>query len=150
VLFRSRGVCGSATIAGTIRAALDRAGVRPEEIDAVSAAANGSYPGDNEESDALADVFGARVPPPAVTAIKSVLGETLGASGPLQVIAMCEAMNDGRLPGIRGYRDSGGCRIAAAFSSVPRALPIRTALVLATSPEGSCCALVLRAPGGRE
>jgi 3-oxoacyl-[acyl-carrier-protein] synthase II len=146
----TRGFCGSATIASSIRAALDRAGVRPQEIDAVSAAANGSYTGDSEESDALGDVFGARVPPPAVTAIKSVLGETLGASGPLQVIAMCEAMNDSRLPGIRGFRDSGGSRISAALSSTVRALPIRTALVLATSPEGSCCALVLRAPGGHQ
>ena len=79
------------------------------EIDAISASANGSYAADHEEAAALADVFGSRVPVPAVTAIKSVTGELLGAAGPLQIISMLEAM-----------RAAVACRASAACAT-PRA-----------------------------
>ncbi len=141
-----RGFCSRDTIADVARTALMRAGVNARSVDAVSAAANGSYAGDEEEAMALADVFSACHVRPAVTAIKSVLGETLGASGPLQVIAMLEAMRDGRLPGIRGLRNPGSCNSAGDLLVAARPVRIRTALVMAVSPEGCCCALVLTAP----
>jgi 3-oxoacyl-(acyl-carrier-protein) synthase len=139
-----RGFCRREVIADAIRSALCRAAVAPEEIDAISAAANGSYSADEEELEAFADVFAACGVPP-VTAVKSMLGEMLGASGPVQVIAMIEAMRTGRLPGIRGLRDAGAWSASANLSPVVRNIVIRTALVTAISPEGSCCALVLRA-----
>jgi len=142
-----RGFCARSVIAEGIRRALCRAGVAPEEIDAVSAAANGSYAADAEEAAGLAEVFGGCAALPPVTAIKSVLGETLGSAGPLQVVAMVEAMRDGRLPGICGLRDPGDCFAAGSFASRTRSVRIRFALVTAVSPEGGCCALVLRAPG---
>ncbi len=140
-----QGYCSREVIADVIRTALWRADVEPEDIDAVSAAANGSYRPDDEEAAAFADVFGGCLHPPAVTAIKSVLGETLGASGPLQVIAMVEAMRDGRLPGVRALRNSGDGVMARALSEDTRHLRIRRALIMAISPDGPCCALVLRA-----
>lgn len=141
-----RGFCGRDVIAGAIRRALARAQTSPDSVDAVSASANGSFGADEEEAAALASVFAGRAAPPPVTAIKSVLGEMLGASGALQVIAMLEAMRDGRLPGISGLQDPGNCGGAGSLSSLPQAIRIRTALVTALNPEGSCCALVLRAP----
>jgi 3-oxoacyl-(acyl-carrier-protein) synthase len=75
-----------------------------------------------------------------------VLGETLGASGPLQVIAVLEAMRDGRLPGIRGLRDPDAATASMKVSTKTQSVCVRTALVTAVSPEGSCCALVLRRP----
>lgn len=140
-----RGFCGRQVIANGIRRALCRAAALPDDIDAISAAANGSYVADKEEAAALFDVFGGRAAPPPVTAIKSVLGEMLGASGPVQVIAMIEAMRDGRLPGIRGLRDAGDCAAAGDLSAAARPVRIRTALVTSISPDGGCCALVLRA-----
>ena len=142
-----RGFCDRQAIADVIVRALARAGVDATQIDAVSAAANGSYMADEEEAAALALVFAGRASPPPVTAIKSVTGETLGASGPLQVIAMLEAMQAEELPGIHGLADAEGCPVAAALSSAPRRLRIRTALVTAVSPDGGCCALVLRFGG---
>jgi 3-oxoacyl-[acyl-carrier-protein] synthase II len=141
-----RGFCSRETIADVIRAALSRAGLDATCVDAVSAAANGSYAGDHEEAMAFAEVFGACAVPPAITAIKSVLGETLGASGPLQVVAMVEAMRDGRLPGIRGLRSAETCRSAGDLLDMSRPVHIRTAVVTAVSPEGCCSALVLKAP----
>jgi 3-oxoacyl-[acyl-carrier-protein] synthase II len=145
-----QGYCGREVIAAAIRNALDRSGVGVEDIDAVSAAANGSYAPDEEEGAALAQVFAGRDRPPAITAIKSVLGETLGASGPLQVIAMVEAMRDGRLPGVRGLRQADGRWMAGALSQEARCIRIRCALVTAASPDGPCCAVVLRAAGEAE
>jgi 3-oxoacyl-[acyl-carrier-protein] synthase II len=145
-----RGFCSRDTIAEVVREALTRAGVDPTGVDAVSAAANGSYAADEEEALALADVFGACSPPPAVTAVKSVLGETLGASGPLQVVAMLEAMREGQLPGIRGLRNAGSCRQAGDLLAATRPVRVRTALVTAVSPEGCCSALVLTAPEARQ
>jgi 3-oxoacyl-[acyl-carrier-protein] synthase II len=141
-----RGFCGRETIADLILSALARAGLDATCIDAVSASANGSFAGDEQEALALADVFGACPVPPAITAIKSVLGETLGASGPLQVIAMVEAMRDGRLPGIRGLCSAESCRHAGELVAASRPVRIRTAVVTAISPEGCCSALVLAAP----
>jgi 3-oxoacyl-[acyl-carrier-protein] synthase II len=142
-----QGYCSREVMASAIRLALDRAKVSVDEVDAVSAAANGSYAGDEEEAAALCDVFADRATRPAITAIKSVLGETLGASGALQVIAMVEAMRDGRLPGIRGLREPGRCSMAGALSDAARRVRIQRALVIAASPEGPCCAFVLRAAG---
>jgi len=139
------GYCTRATIAAVVREALGRAGVTPQDVDTISAAANGSYEADREEAAALHDVFGRRRVPPAVTAIKSVLGETLGAAGPLQVAAMLEAMHDGRLPGIRGLSEA-DCADGVDIRAAARPLSIRTALVTAVSPEGSCGALVLQHP----
>jgi 3-oxoacyl-(acyl-carrier-protein) synthase len=133
-------------IAAGIRRALDRAQVAPEDVDAVSASANGSYAADEEEAAALADVFGGRSAPPALTAVKSVLGETLGAAGPLQLILMLESMRDGRLPGVRGLRDAGRCAAAGLLNAATKRVRVDAALVTAVSPEGGCCALVVRAP----
>lgn len=141
-----RGVCGRHAIADLIDEALSRSGVGPEDVDAISAAANGSYEADAEEAAALERVFGSRDVRPPLTAIKSVLGETLGASGPLQVTAVLEAMRAGQLPGVRGLRDAGACERVVDIRATPQPVDIRTALVIALSPEGSCCALVLRRP----
>lgn len=71
-----------------IRAALADAGIEPGAIERVSAAANGSPEGDEAEAAALRAVFGDRSLP--VVAAKEWLGETLGAAGALQAIALLE------------------------------------------------------------
>jgi 3-oxoacyl-[acyl-carrier-protein] synthase II len=140
------GYCSTEVIAATIEAALQRAGVTADDIDAVSAAANGSFMQDEQEALALASVFADCSRPAAVTAVKSVLGEMLGASGPVQIIAMLQSMRERSLPGIRGLRDAGSCYRPGTVSDAVRPLDIRTALVTAVSSEGPCCAVVLRAP----
>ena len=42
---------------------------------------------------------------PPTTAVKSMLGETLGASGAFGTIALIESMRSGTLPGVRGLRE---------------------------------------------
>src|SRR5207248_758724 len=81
----------SNAIARAIRAATEDAEVSPAEIACVSASANGSAVMDKEEAVALKAVFNGKGSQIPVTSIKSMLGETLGASGAVQAIDLIES-----------------------------------------------------------
>jgi 3-oxoacyl-[acyl-carrier-protein] synthase II len=83
-------------VEASIRSALDAAGLIPNQISLVMASANSSQQTDLVEAQALARVFGARGV--AVSAVKSLLGESFGASGALQIAAAVLAMEHGVLP----------------------------------------------------
>src|SRR5437016_493656 len=85
-----------------MRAALDDASLSPQELDCISASANGSIQIDKDEAFAIRALFNGSGPEISITAIKSMTGETLGASGALQAIDLIETMRSGVLPGIRG------------------------------------------------
>ncbi|MFA7344890.1 MAG: beta-ketoacyl-[acyl-carrier-protein] synthase family protein [Terrimicrobiaceae bacterium] len=74
-----------------LQEALDSAGAAPEEIDYVNAHAAGTLQGDAEEAAALREIFGDRVP---VSSLKGHIGHTLGASGPIELIATLLMMRD--------------------------------------------------------
>ena len=77
-----------------------------------------------------------------MTAIKSMTGEALGASGALQTLFAIESMKAGRVPGIAGLieRDA---QIPLNIAADTRPLKATRALVTAISPEGNCCALIV-------
>jgi len=126
-------------LARTIARALDAADVPASSIAAVAASASGSVVHDAREADAIRAAIGTRTP---VTAFKSMLGETLGASGAFDALAMLKALDAGRLPGIAGLavRDP-----EIDLNIAPHAVPISgaSALVTALAPGGGCGALVL-------
>ncbi len=80
----------------SIRSALDASGLAPSQIGLIMASANSSRETDRVEAQALARVFGVRGG--AVSAVKSLLGESFGASGALQIAAAVLAMEHGVLP----------------------------------------------------
>ncbi|MCG8454658.1 MAG: hypothetical protein MI919_00145 [Holophagales bacterium] len=127
-----------------IHQALDDAGLAPGEIDAVSAGADGSRAGDLVEGLALARVFHGG-PPVPVTAVKSQLGEALGAGGAFQAMALVGAMLGGELPGIAGLGvvDPEIPTTSIGFSAEARALEIRRGLVTAVGLDGAVAALVI-------
>jgi 3-oxoacyl-[acyl-carrier-protein] synthase II len=90
-------------LATAIRQALAAAAVTPGEILAVSSGASGSIEGDRREAAALAEALGEHAATVPVTAVKSMLGEALGAGGALQTLALLAALRSGRLPGVRGF-----------------------------------------------
>ncbi len=75
--------------AACMQAALDDAGVTPEEIDYVNTHGTATVHGDLAEVAALRQLFGDRVPPFSST--KSMTGHALGAAGALELI-FCVAM----------------------------------------------------------
>jgi len=75
-----------------LRQALASAGVAPTQIDYVNAHAAGTPQGDTEEAAAIREIFGDSVP---VSSLKGNLGHTLGASGPIELIATLIMMQEG-------------------------------------------------------
>jgi 3-oxoacyl-[acyl-carrier-protein] synthase II len=123
-------------LAGAIRRALADANVLPEDIGVVVSSASGSPLLDAREAAGIAAALGGSVP---VTAIKSMTGETLGASGALQALTAIESLRTGTLPGVAGLTQLDPA-IALNVVSDARAHRATHALVTAIAPEGNCCA----------
>jgi 3-oxoacyl-[acyl-carrier-protein] synthase II len=128
-----------AVLAAVIRRALADAAVSASDIGFIESSASGAPELDAREASALAAVFGSSVP---VGAVKSMLGESLGASGAFQTLTALLALRSERQPGVAG--------LARLDPSIPLSVttetrPVRAtrALVTSMAPEGTCCALVL-------
>jgi 3-oxoacyl-[acyl-carrier-protein] synthase II len=131
------------TIARAIRLALDDAHVKTDEIDCLSMSANGSVRADRNEAEAAALVFGARAGKIPVTAIKSMLGETLGASGATQTVSLVEALHDGTLPGINQLDSVEEDFPLAKASPEIHKLDLSTGLINSIGFDGGCCSMVV-------
>ena len=66
--------------------------VTPEEMDYINAHATATLQGDQEEAEAVRELFGASVP---VSSLKGYIGHTLGASGATELIASLCMMEKG-------------------------------------------------------
>jgi 3-oxoacyl-[acyl-carrier-protein] synthase II len=72
--------------------ALGDARVTPEDIDYINAHATATLQGDQEEAEAVRELFGESVP---VSSLKGYIGHTLGASGATELIASLCMMDKG-------------------------------------------------------
>ena len=84
------------SVARCMEAAHRSAGVKPEEIDFISAHGTGTRANDVTESGAIRQVFGA-APPPTIS-IKSMIGHTMGAASALSAIACALAITHQFIP----------------------------------------------------
>jgi 3-oxoacyl-[acyl-carrier-protein] synthase II len=75
-----------------IRQALDDSGMRVEEVDYINAHATATLQGDQEEAEAIREIFGASVP---VSCLKGYIGHTLGAAGAIELAATLKMMEEG-------------------------------------------------------
>ncbi|MCA1817227.1 MAG: beta-ketoacyl-[acyl-carrier-protein] synthase family protein [Acidobacteria bacterium] len=148
----SRGKDDGKAVAAEARAArlaLEDAQLQPASIDCLSASANGSLCADRREAYAIADVFASAARKLPVTAVKSMLGETLGAAGALQVVALTETMRDGVLPGIRGLEETDGDFPPVVASPQNRRVDVSFGLVNSNGFDGHSSSLVLARPSRR-
>jgi len=130
--------CGSGAVAAAIERALKDAELAGADVGFVVASAGGSPTLDQREGVGIAAALGAHIP---VTTIKSLLGDTLGASGALQAICAIESLRTGRLPGVAGLSRLDPA-IAIDATAETRAIQARHALVTAVAPEGNCAAIL--------
>jgi 3-oxoacyl-[acyl-carrier-protein] synthase II len=140
-----RGKCAQALtemMSATIRAALANAQISFSEVDCISSSASGVGVGDRCEAHAISTVFGSEVGAKPITAIKSGLGETLGASGALQSVALLEHMTKGLLPGICGFKTLETGLDLPSVGRDSRSGPMRKGLVLSFGLDGNLCAMV--------
>ena len=80
-----------------MQAALDAAGLAPEEIDYISAHATATEVGDIAETQAIRAVFGERAYRVPVTAFKSQIGHLLGGAGGVETIAAVQTLLTGQI-----------------------------------------------------
>ncbi|OLE50909.1 MAG: hypothetical protein AUG51_25760 [Acidobacteria bacterium 13_1_20CM_3_53_8] len=130
-------------IAISMRRALDDAEMLPHEIQCLSASANGSRQGDRDEAQALVATFSSNSHRLPVTAIKSMLGETLGASGAMQALDMVETMRDGVLPGTINLGETEDDFPFPWISTVRRKIDPHNGLINSVGFDGHCCSLIL-------
>ena len=131
------------SIVRSMRLALRQAGLGPDDIDVVSASASGVRRIDRHEAMAIAEVFGSREILPPISAVKAVLGESLGAAGPLQCAVMIEAMRSGFVPATVDIRKSLGQEVGTGLLASPTRHVLRTGLINSLSSDGHSCSLVL-------
>ncbi|MFA5337982.1 MAG: beta-ketoacyl-[acyl-carrier-protein] synthase family protein [Candidatus Omnitrophota bacterium] len=92
-------------IVKVMQAALEKANLRPQDIDCIFANANSTQDADYIETKCIKEVFGVFAKKIPVTAIKSMVGETFSASGGVAVIAALGSMNRNRIPPTMNYKE---------------------------------------------
>jgi beta-ketoacyl-acyl-carrier-protein synthase II len=89
--------------ARAMRLALDRAGVRPENIQYVNAHGTSTFAGDRAETAAIKSVFGEAAYRVPVSSTKGATGHMLGAGGAVEAAFCIKAMHEGIVPPTINY-----------------------------------------------
>ena len=125
-----------------MRAALDRAGLAPGDVDYVNAHGTGTPLNDPMESRALGRLFGddlARVP---VSSQKGMIGHTLAAAGAVEAVITALAIQRGIVPPTGGLEEPDpACPLRHVLAAEER--PVRAAISSAFGFGGMDTALVL-------
>jgi 3-oxoacyl-[acyl-carrier-protein] synthase II len=135
--------CGRAMVL-----AMQDAGVRPEDIDLVSASANGSISGDHSEAVAIQQTLQRHKPVP-IMCVKSLLGESLGSAGAVQAIALLESLRTSTVPGVHGLEQVDPQCAALDITPETRKRQAQCGLISSIAFDCSACSLILRLPQPR-
>lgn len=127
-----------------MRAAIDDAGLRPNEIGAINAHGTGTPVGDRVEADSIRAVFRDRVPP--VSATKSVHGHLLGGSGAIELAASIATLQRGLAPPTRNLDEPDPACAITVVRGAPSPLSAATVLSNSFAFGGSNACLVIGAP----
>ncbi|MBI4879575.1 MAG: beta-ketoacyl-[acyl-carrier-protein] synthase family protein [Planctomycetes bacterium] len=127
-------------LARAMRAALLRAGVLPDVVEAFCAHGTGTPYNDSMELSALEDVFGARRFP--VFSIKGALGHALGATGALEAALSAWALRRGLAPPTAGLLTP-ETRAAGRAAAAPQRFAGRNLLTVNSGFGGVNAALLL-------
>src|SRR3989440_8691484 len=86
-----------------MRAALARAGVKPEDVGYINAHGTSTPLGDAAETKAIKDVFGDHAYELAVSSTKSMMGHCFGSAGAIEAMMCVMALHEGKLPPTINY-----------------------------------------------
>jgi len=120
--------------------ALKEAALVPEDIDYICSCSNSTIGLDRMESKVIKDIFGRRVP---VSSIKSIIGESVSASGALALAAAVGAIQKGRIPPTMNYRNADPDCDLDYVPNQSRPADIRRVLITSTDPFGMNNAVII-------
>ena len=83
---------------GSMRIAIEDAGLTLDDIDYINAHGTSTPPNDRSETAAIKTLFGERAYTVPVSSTKSMTGHLMGAGGGIEAIACVKAMNEGVMP----------------------------------------------------
>ena len=90
-------------VAEMMRAAIERAGLKPEDVDYINAHGTSTPLGDAAETKAIKDVFGDHAYELAVSSTKSMMGHCFGAAGAIESMMCVLAIHEGTIPPTINY-----------------------------------------------
>lgn len=122
-----------------MRAALESAGLAPEDIGYVNLHGTGTRANDAMEDRAVAHIFADRTP---CSSTKGWTGHTLGASGAIEALVAAICLDDGMIPGCLGV-DRVDPDFRTDVATANRAAPLRHVLSNSFGFGGSNCSLVI-------
>ena len=135
--------------ANAMRAALQSAGIRASEVDAINAHGTGTQVNDATETAALKAVFGARAREIPVSATKAMHGHLLGVAGALEAVLSLLAMQQAvALPTMHLQQADPECDLDYVPNTARHGFAARTMLSNSFAFGGSNAVLVLRAAEG--
>jgi 3-oxoacyl-[acyl-carrier-protein] synthase II len=128
-----------------MQGALDDAGVRPQEIDYISAHGTGTEENDKIESLAIQTVFGDCAHKIPISSIKSMLGHLIAGAGAVELITCVLAIRDGIVPPTINYEHPDPNCPLDYVPNQARKGPVRAALSNSFGFGGQNDALIVRA-----
>jgi 3-oxoacyl-[acyl-carrier-protein] synthase II len=129
----------------SMRRALEDAGVKPEEIDYISAHGTGTQENDKIESLAIRGVFGNLAKQVPISSVKSMLGHLIAAAGACELITCVLAIRDGIIPPTTNYCTPDPLCDLDYVPNKPRKAEVRTCLSNSFGFGGQNDTLVIRA-----
>ena len=133
-----------AGLARAIRAALNEAGVGPEEVDHVNAQGFGGVKADSWEALGIREVFGDVRPPVPAFAPKSYFGNLGAGAGTTELAASVLALAHGVCPATLNYEEPDPACPVAVVAGAPRPVTRRHVVKVSFTEMGQCAAVVLR------
>ncbi len=125
------------------RRALQRAGMVPDQVEAIKAHGTGTIHNDAMELAAFATLFGHRSLP--LFSVKGAVGHTLGAAGALETVVALDSLNSSMLPPTVGFRELEEGASRMRISALPQAFPGGNLLLTNSGFGGVNAALLLSA-----
>jgi 3-oxoacyl-[acyl-carrier-protein] synthase II len=89
---------GGAGLVRAMRRALQKAGLRPDQVDYINAHGTSTKPNDSSETKAIKTCFGDHAYRLAVSSTKSMIGHTLGAAGAIEAAICVQTILTGIIP----------------------------------------------------
>ncbi len=123
--------------------AMKDAGLNAEDISYIAACANSSVNGDKMEAKIIKDYFGDYADKIPVSAIKSMTGECLDASGSIQSVAGVLAINGGIIPPTINYQEKDEDCTLDCVPNTSRKTEVNNVLINSFSDTGNISSIII-------